>query len=175
MIRRVMSRRDVELVLCCSMVADDEVSIDRGAFGLWRGWCGAGCPVTARLSFLDPSRHCQRTLSTSAVHDECHCNPHQPIWMRSCRARGSGLKGHPRQWRVQARGLRRIKTQKKSLPISSWPYWHLYILQLMKRPCLRHCSPPMGLLKKPQIVYRDLKLHPQESDSCRLQWAINHP
>lgn len=50
MVRRVMSRRDVELVLCCSMVADDEVSVDRGAFGFWRGWCGAGgCPVTARL------------------------------------------------------------------------------------------------------------------------------
>ena len=50
MVRRVMSRRNVEWVLCCSMVADDEVSIDRGAFGFWRGWCGAGgCPVTARL------------------------------------------------------------------------------------------------------------------------------
>ena len=33
MIRRVMSRRKEVLVLCCSMVADDEVWIDRGALG----------------------------------------------------------------------------------------------------------------------------------------------
>jgi hypothetical protein len=31
MIRRVMSRRNVKLVLCSSMVADDDAWIDRGA------------------------------------------------------------------------------------------------------------------------------------------------
>jgi hypothetical protein len=50
MARRVMSRRKEVLVLCCSMVADDDVWIDRGALvmaGLvWR----LGYPVTARPS-----------------------------------------------------------------------------------------------------------------------------
>jgi hypothetical protein len=50
MARRVMSRRKEVLVLCCSMVADDDVWIDRGALvmaGLvWR----LGYPVTTRPS-----------------------------------------------------------------------------------------------------------------------------
>ena len=83
------------------------------------------------------------------------------------------MRGRPGPWRVQASGLQRLETQKKSLPISSWPCWHLCILRLMKGLCLKHCSLLTGPLNKPRSVYRDLKLLPHASDPHHRQWAIN--
>lgn len=57
MIWRVMSRWDGMLVLCCCMVADDDVWIDRGALDMAGLGRRESCPVTARPLGCCASRH----------------------------------------------------------------------------------------------------------------------